>query len=251
MKRRNFLTYSAGLSLLPALFPSEAEAAKRKKSFRVANITDIHVKPGEIPERGMAKALQMLQTLNPKPDFIINTGDSIMDALETDKPKAQTQWDLFHKIMKSENSLQSYCCIGNHDVWGWFNKSEEDKLDKVYGKQWALDELQLPGRYYFIDKGKWAFIFLDSVQLNPAGGYIAYLKDICVANKNIKACVAGHIHLQDEVNYMGIRYMCNGAVSGNWWKGNFHGFAPAFFVLDFFDDGTIDRTIVNYETFKG
>lgn len=309
MKRRNFLGYSL-LPLLPALVTSNAEAAKRKKSFRVAHITDIHVKPGEIPEKGMAKALQIAQSLDPKPDFIINTGDSIMDALETDKPKAQTQWDLFHKIMSSENRLPIYHCIGNHDIWGWFNKNEDDKQDKVYGKQWAVDELKLPGRYYAIDKGNWTLLFLDSVQLNPAGGYIAYLDDpqlewlqgtlnqrrekhICIfshvpilsicaglffnktkengdlviqrnlmhtdflklknifaSNKNIKACISGHIHMQDEVYFMGVRYMCNGAVCGNWWKGDFNGFSPAFFALDFFDDGTIDRTIVNYETVK-
>ncbi len=305
MKRRNFLT-TVGLSVAASALSSDVFAAKKKKSFRVAHITDIHVKPGEIPEKGMAKALQAVQSLSDKPEFIINTGDSIMDALEADKPKVQTQWDLFHKIMKSENKLTTYSCIGNHDVWGWFNKSEADKQDKVYGKQWAVDELQLSGRYYSIERGNWAFIMLDSTQLNPAGGYIAYLdseqlewfqatllklkgKHICIvshipilsicaglffnktqpngdlviqrnlmhtdflklkeifaANPNIKACISGHIHLQDEINYMGVRYFCNGAVSGNWWKGSFQGFAPAFATLDFFDDGTMERNMIVY-----
>ena len=306
MIRRNFLTYSLGSTLTSTLLSATPISSEKKKSIRVAHVTDIHVKPGEIPETGMAKALNAVQALKDRAEFIINTGDSIMDALEADKPKVQTQWRVFHNIMKNENSLATYSCIGNHDVWGWFNKSDSDKQDKVYGKQWAVDELQLPGRYYFIERGNWAFIILDSTQLNPAGGYIAYLdseqlewfqatlsklsnkhicivshipilsicaglffnktqangdlliqrnlmhtdflklKDIFSANTNIKGCISGHIHLQDEVNYMGVRYFCNGAISGNWWKGSFQGFAPAFAIMDFFDDGTIERKMISY-----
>jgi 3',5'-cyclic-AMP phosphodiesterase len=305
MKRRNFLGYSLAIPAAASL-SLDASAAKKKKSFRVAHITDIHVKPGEIPEKGMAKALQAVQSLSIKADFIINSGDSIMDALEADRPKAQTEWNLFNQIMKLENTLPVYSCIGNHDVWGWFNKSEEDKQANGYGKQWAVDELKIPARYYYVEKGNWAFLFLDSTQLNPAGGYIAYVddqqmewlnetlnklsnKNICIVShipilsicaglffkkteangdllikrnlmhtdffklnelfgqyKNIKACISGHIHLQDDVTYGGIRYLCNGAVSGNWWKGSFQGFAPAFATLDFYDDGTITREMISY-----
>lgn len=306
MKRRKFLTYSIGLPTAAAISsPIESWAAKSKRNFRIAHITDIHVKPGDIPEQGMAKALQSIQSLKQKVDFIVNTGDSIMDALATDKPAAKTQWELYHTIMKRENSLPIYSCIGNHDIWGWFNKSEADKQDKIYGKQWAVDELNIPGRYYSIDYNNWTLIFLDSTQLNPAGGYIAYLdagqlewlqttlakakdhvcifshipilsicaglffnktqengdliiqrnlmhtdffklKDIFFSSSKIRACISGHIHLQDDVTYMGVRYLCNGAISGNWWKGSFQGFAPAFATLDFFDDGKIERTIINY-----
>jgi Icc protein len=236
----------------------------------------------------------------------MNSGDSIMDALEADKPGVTTQWKLFHEILKQENSLPIYHAIGNHDIWGWFNKSEQDKQDSVYGKQWAVDELKLTKRYYSFEKDNWVFFVLDSTQLNPKGGYIAYLdeeqliwfkeklatvqnKHVCVVShipvlsicsglffnkteangdlllkrnlmhtdflqlkdlfklySNIKVCISGHIHLQDEVNYLGIRYYCNGAVSGNWWKGSFQEFAPAFAVMDFFDDGTFTRSMVNY-----
>src|SRR5688572_587862 len=103
MKRRDFLT------ALPLLGGATALGATneigKKKSFRVAHLTDIHVKPGEIPEKGMAKALQAAQLLKPKPDFIINSGDSIMDALEADKSSVANQWKLFHAILKQENSL--------------------------------------------------------------------------------------------------------------------------------------------------
>ena len=301
MNRKDFLI---GAAILPAFSFTEIASPKKKKSFTVAHITDIHVKPGTGPEKGMARALQSVQAS--KAAFVINTGDAIMDALEADKAKTTTQWNLYNSILKAENKLPIYHCIGNHDIWGWFNKDEQIKQDKVYGKQWAIDELQLPARYYHIEKNNWAFIFLDSVQLNPAGGYIAKFdppqiewltatlnslagKHVCIfshipilsicaglffnkteANgdllikrnlmhtdflqldalfskyKNIKACVSGHIHMQDDIMYNGIRYMCNGAVSGNWWHGPFNGFAPAYAMLDFYEDGSIEKQMIQY-----
>ena len=105
MKRKSFLQTSAaviGSSLLPSL---SFAGDNRKKPTRFAHLTDIHVKPGLVPEAGMAKALHHAQQLKPKVDFIINGGDSIMDSLEADKQKTQTQWDLFKNILQKENRL--------------------------------------------------------------------------------------------------------------------------------------------------
>ncbi|MEO7923757.1 MAG: metallophosphoesterase [Chitinophagaceae bacterium] len=307
MKRKAFLQRSAiviGSSLLPSLSFAEE---KKKKSLRFAHLTDIHVKPGTIPETGMAKALQHVQKQD-KIDFIINGGDSIMDALEADKQKTQIQWDLFKTLLQKENSLPIYHTIGNHDIWGWFLKTNKPENDRLYGKIWAVETLGMSNRYYSFDKGGWHFIVLDSTQLNPAGGYIGKLdteqldwlqqelqkvspeKFICIVshipilsicsglffNKteangdllikrnlmhtdflalkkifskypNIKICISGHIHLQDEVDYLGIKYYCNGAVSGNWWNGSYQEFAPAYAVMELFDDGSSKRTMMKYE----
>jgi 3',5'-cyclic-AMP phosphodiesterase len=64
---------------------------------------------------------------------------------------------------------------------------------------------------------------------------------------NIRCALSGHIHLQDEVNYLGIQYFCNGAVSGNWWGGAFKDFPPAYAVFDFYKDGTVKREFVEYD----
>jgi Icc protein len=308
MNRSEFLKNTAtvvGGSMIPA-FAFTGEHGKPGK-LRFAVLTDIHVKQGIGAEAGMARALHHAQSLKPKVDFIINGGDSIMDSLETDKQTTKMQWDLFQSLLKQENSLPVYHCIGNHDVWGWFVKNDSLGADKLYGKQWAVEVQQLPDRYYSFTKGKWHFMVLDSTQLNPEGGYIAYIdpqqldwvkqeleknkdKFICMVshipllsicaglffNKtetngdlkilrnlmhtdfielkklflqypNIKACLSGHIHLQDEVNYLGIKYYCNGAVSGNWWKGAFHDFAPAYAVFELYDDGTSLRKMVEYD----
>jgi Icc protein len=307
MKRIEFIKsgfFAAGLSVLPAAV--SAKTSDPKRSFRFAFISDIHIKPGAVPEAGMAKAIAHVQNLKPKLDFMVNGGDSIMDALGATKESTQTQWDLYQQIMKAENKLPVYACIGNHDVYGWFKK-EPDGTDALYGKDWAVKELKIPNRYYHFKKGKWNFIVLDSTQLNAAGGYIGKLDEaqmtwlknklaeipsnqfiaivshipilsICAGlffNKtepngdlmikrnlmhtdflaikalfnqypNIKTCLSGHIHLQDEVQYHGIKYYCNGAISGNWWQGAFQEFDPAYAVFEFFDDGTCSREMINY-----
>lgn len=231
-----------------------------------------------------------------------------MDSLEADKQKTQTQWDLFHSILQKENSLPIYHCIGNHDIWGWFIKENKPEGESLYAKAWVQDTLQMKNRFYSFTRGKWRFIVLDSTQLNPAGGYIAFLDPpqmdwlkqelaqtppdqfICIVSHipilsicaglffdktetngdlkiqrnlmhtdflalrkifqlypNIKLCISGHIHLQDELNYLGIKYYCNGAVSGNWWKGAFQEFEPAYAVFELYEDGSSQRTMMKYD----
>jgi len=308
MNRKTFLQTSAALagsSLLPA---SVLATGKKKKPIRLAHLTDIHVKPGQVPEAGMTKALHHVQQLKNPVDFIVNGGDAIMDSLEADRQQTQVQWDLFKNLLRKENSLPVYHTIGNHDVWGWFIKGEKPAGDPLYGKVWAVETLEMKNRYYSFSRENWHFIVLDSTQLNPAGGYIARLDEeqlnwlqkelksvparrfICIIshipilsicaglffNKteangdllvkrnlmhtdflalkklfrqypSIKACISGHIHLQEEIEYLGIRYYCNGAVSGNWWKGTFQEFDPAYAIMEFFDDGSSKRTMVKYQ----
>jgi 3',5'-cyclic AMP phosphodiesterase CpdA len=65
-------------------------------------------------------------------------------------------------------------------------------------------------------------------------------------HRNVKLCLSGHMHLVDRVEFQGVTYLCNGAVSGNWWEGDYHGCPAGFAVLDLFDDGTCRREYVDY-----
>jgi 3',5'-cyclic AMP phosphodiesterase CpdA len=309
MKRREFITNS--LLTIPTttalLTDTPPQLMERKMVLRVAHMTDTHLLPEKPAEEGFAKALHSVQELDPKPDFILNGGDAIMDALDRSKEEVKLQWAAWKNIIKNENSLPITHIIGNHDIYGWFRKADDVKGDNLYGKAWVVDELRMPKRYYSFEKNNWKFIVLDSTQLNPAGGYIAFIdneqiawlsselkstptsKHICIAShipifsacaglffgkteqngdlltkrnimhtdffklknlfkhhKNIKICLSGHVHLQDEVKYLGITYYCNGAVCGNWWKGPFQDFAAAYAVIDFYDDGSFERQFVNY-----
>jgi hypothetical protein len=72
------------------------------------------------------------------------------------------------------------------------------------------------------------------------------IKKLFLSYPNIRVCISGHVHLQDELTYLGIKYYCNGAVCGNWWNGSFQEFAPAYAVMELFDDGSSTRTFYNY-----
>ncbi|MEP6674284.1 MAG: metallophosphoesterase [Ferruginibacter sp.] len=315
MKRRNFIQRLSALSVAavvsPALIAATNEKEESKKDFlKIAFLSDTHVKPTETAEQGMRRAFRHANNLQPKPAFIINGGDSIMDALQADKAKTQAQWDVWNKVILSENKLPMYHCIGNHDIWGWQSKDESVKQDPLYEKAWVIQEHKMPGRYYSFEKDNWHFIILDSTQENN-DGYIARIdepqyawlemelksvdsqKFICIVSHipiisfcsvmfseknepngdfktsrallhtdtrrlkllfskypNIKTCLSGHIHLQDEVEYLGIKYFCNGAVSGNWWGGPFQEFAPAYALFKFHHDGNVEREMQEYDKAK-
>jgi 3',5'-cyclic AMP phosphodiesterase CpdA len=308
MNRSTFIKSVLLATTLPLSGFSKLDSEKKKKpTIRFAHLTDIHVQEGAIQEAGMEKVLQHVQNLKEKPGFIINGGDAIMDSLEADKEKTKSQWAIFNKIINENNKLPLYHCIGNHDIWGWFVKDPVIKEDPLYGKNWVVETLKMPKRYYTFQEKKWHFIVLDSTQLNENGGYIAkideeqfswlkntlqnipqennicivshipilsvcsglfwdkteangdrlfkrnlmhtdfiQLKELFLQHPNVKVCLSGHIHMQDEVDYLGIKYYCNGAVSGNWWKGSFHEFPAAYALIELYDDGSSKRIMHEY-----
>lgn len=280
--------------------PKRTGAAKRV--LRVANLTDIHVKADRVAEYGMAAALHAVNKMDDKPDFIINGGDAIMNAAALAKSTIKDQWNTFNRLLKNENSLPVYHCIGNHDLYGFLLPS----ANHDESKKWAMDEYAIAKPYYSFTQNGWKFIVLDSIHARKSvPGYFGKLDEeqmlwlrnelnatqvdtnVCIvshipilaicclfdrditnpdhmriadnnmhvdspelanlffAHKNVRACLSGHIHLVDYVNYLGVEYFCNGAVAGEWWKGKHQQFAPAFCVMNFFDDGSVTRE-VNY-----
>ncbi len=74
----------------------------------------------------------------------------------------------------------------------------------------------------------------------------AKLTDLFAQFPNVKLCLSGHIHLHDTVQYNGVTYICNGAVSGNWWKGSYKQTPPGFGLVDLFEDGTFSHEYLGY-----
>lgn len=72
------------------------------------------------------------------------------------------------------------------------------------------------------------------------------LKNLFHKHPNVKVCLSGHVHLVDDLTYLGVRYLCNGAVCGNWWRGDYQEFSPAYALVDFYDDGTVENQLVPY-----
>ena len=63
---------------------------------------------------------------------------------------------------------------------------------------------------------------------------------------DVKLAVSGHIHLVDRCNYRNVTFICDGAVSGNWWKGPYAQFPEGYGVIDLYPDGRFEHEYIKY-----
>lgn len=63
---------------------------------------------------------------------------------------------------------------------------------------------------------------------------------------NVRLCLSGHIHLNEQVTYNGVTYISNGAVSGNWWKGKHFRTDNGYAMVNLYDDGSFDNEYFSY-----
>ncbi|QXV64157.1 metallophosphoesterase [Mucilaginibacter sp. 21P] len=173
MDRRIALkSIGAGL-LAPALAKANINSTA-KPVMRIAHITDVHLKDQFGAPAKFARCLHHLQKQTPKVDLILNGGDIVFDMNKEQLSTIDAQWKLYKGIIQNNCSLPVKYCLGNHDIW-W----QEDKKDlSVYGKQYAMAQLQLTKPYYSFIQNGWKFIILDSVHLDIDGTwYIGKLGD--------------------------------------------------------------------------
>ncbi|HLO39743.1 MAG TPA: metallophosphoesterase [Phycisphaerales bacterium] len=280
---------------------------EKKRSLRVAHLTDPHIQPERNGIGGWAACLHHVQSLADRPELILTGGDHVMDAFDQKFDRASSLWKLFARTTKDENSLPIHYCLGNHDLWGW-NKSRSGTTgaEAGWGSGMALDTLELKKAYHSFDRGGWHFVVLDSVRhdSDDPDGYVGgldeeqfeWLKGDLAASKDkhtvfvthipiltisvlddkvdkggdmkisggllytnwikmrglldenpqVKCVLSGHMHRIDRVEFRGVTHLCNGAVSGNWWKGKHYEAAEGYAVVDLFDDGSVERTYTEF-----
>lgn len=61
---------------------------------------------------------------------------------------------------------------------------------------------------------------------------------------NVRLAISGHIHLRDRVDYSGTSFICGGAASGNWWRGDWAGYRSGFGVYELHEDGRFEHVHV-------
>jgi Icc protein len=210
----NVPTQAAGTDTSGAV---KSEAKKRK--LRIAHLTDIHVHPSATAQYGMAAALQAVNDMDDKPDFIINGGDAIMNVTALTKEKVKEQWQMFHSISKDENALPVYNCIGNHDLYGWLLPD----ADHHEARRWAMDEYQMPLPYYHFSKNGWHFIVLDSVHgRKSVPGYFGKLdlQQLEWLRKELKSIPTGEpVCIVSHIPIMAVCTLFDGAtVTHNHWN---------------------------------
>lgn len=136
-------------------------------------ITDIHVQPEKNAIAGFQKAIDEINKLNP--EFVITGGDLIFDALGVGYERADSLFDIY-TAMTNKIKAPVYNTIGNHDVFGWYEKSKVDRNHSQFGKK--MYENRLGKTYYsFSHKGIKIFI-LDSIEELPEKGkYFGFINN--------------------------------------------------------------------------
>jgi len=135
MNRSTFIKSALLAATIPLTGFSKLDSEKKKKpAIRFAHLTDFHVQEGAAQEAGMIKVLQHVQKLKEKPSFIINGGDAIMDSLEANKEKTESQWAIFNKIVNENNKLPLYQFL-------------KGPLIRKYGQDW-FDQLTYAANNY-------------------------------------------------------------------------------------------------------
>lgn len=76
------------------------------------------------------------------------------------------------------------------------------------------------------------------------------IKDLFYQHPNVRLCLSGHVHYVDSIEYLGVKYLCNGAVSGNWWRAPLmlDEFPPVYAIIDLYEDGTSTEKIITYNS---
>jgi Icc protein len=166
-----------------------------------------------------------------------------MDILGLSAPYRSFDRGGWHFVVLDSVMPQGEGYIGQLDdtQWEWLEADlKGTKLPTVFLSHipiLAATQLAIPKKK---DTGKREIN--DSLMMADAQRFVAtFLK-----NPHVKACLSGHIHEVDRVDYQGVTYLCNGAVSGNWWKGRHKQCDEGYAVLDLFDDGTLESRYVAY-----
>jgi len=150
---------------------------KNAGNFRFVFMSDIHIQPEKSAAEGFKKAIKHVNKLRPKPKFVITGGDLVMDVLAHDYERADMLFNLYQSTVK-ELEMPVYNTIGNHDIFGWSEKSEVSESHPEYGKEMFKKRLGDGKTYRSFDFNNWHFILLDSIEKLKEGGYHGYINNV-------------------------------------------------------------------------
>lgn len=198
MVTRRQLLQGAGALALSSLLPkSEAALAK---PLRFVHLTDLHIYDQLGAPEAVAKCVQAVLALRPRPEFVLIGGDHIMDGLKATRDGAEAQFKLLAEAMRPLE-MPIYHTIGNHDIFGWENAAGSS-ADPGYGKALFEEEVKQSRSYEAFGLGGWRFIILDTIQPKAGGWYaavdqeqLAWLEKELEAHPGAPTVVSAHVPL--------------------------------------------------------
>jgi 3',5'-cyclic-AMP phosphodiesterase len=207
ISRRDFISKAAILTggITAGFHIGRATASDLSNSgqpLRVVFATDSHLMVNNRlrSEDGLIACLSAIQSVKPKPDFILFGGDLMHESPQLDFPAAEQLIDRFLKVWNDHTDLPTYFTFGNHDLVGTKNASVS-REDPRFGKGLYRIRLKLERNFYAFGKGGWRFIVLDDVLPEPDGSYIgeffeeqlAFLRTELVNYPQMPTVLCGHI----------------------------------------------------------
>ena len=157
IKSMGLATGAAALSGI-AIAQGNKSESKPKRVLRIAHITDVHIRPEHNAPRRFTNCLEEIK--KHKVDFFLNGGDTIYaaDYDNITRERVMAQWEIWKELRSGFLEYKLYSCLGNHDMW-W---AAPVKTDAMYGKNYVVQQLDMPSRYYSFDEKGRHFVVLDS-----------------------------------------------------------------------------------------
>lgn len=141
-----------------------------ENSFKFVFMTDIHVQPELNGDEGFKKAIKEVNQLNP--DFVITGGDLVFDALGQSHERASQLYDMYIDVCRNFE-MPVYNTLGNHEVFGLYERSGISPTHKDFGKKMFKRRLGYEKTYYSFDHKGWHFIILDDIGFTENRRYTA------------------------------------------------------------------------------
>ncbi len=188
-----------GILILSFQAISKNNKTKKQEKFSFVFMTDIHVEPELHATEGLLQAIDTINYL--APDFVLTGGDNIMDALGQTYGRSDSLYNLFEETVKNLK-MPIYSTMGNHEVFGLYEKSGINPDHEEYGKK--MYENRLSKRYYSFDHKNWHFVVLDGIGFTGDRHYYGFVdsvqiewlkQDLAIAGKNKPVVVSTHIPL--------------------------------------------------------
>ncbi len=149
---------------------TETEKQVKSDGFSFVFVTDIHITPERNATEGFLQAIDTINKISP--DFVLSGGDNIMDALGQSYEASDSLYNLYFETAKNL-TMPVYTTMGNHEVFGLYEKSGISPEHKLYGKKMYED--RLAQRYYSFDHKGWHFVIIDGIGFTEDRHYYGHV----------------------------------------------------------------------------
>lgn len=165
MDRRTFVkSLAAGAAGVGAFGAARAAASfdSAPEEFTFVHLTDMHVRRARKGHRGYARCIEDVNSLRPRPKFVLMGGDGPFDGLYTSKDEFEEQIEMFRSVSE-KLEMPFFHCIGNHDALGLSGRRKVDRDDPDIGVEFIMKRLGMDNSYYSFNAFGWHFVVLNSI----------------------------------------------------------------------------------------